>query len=137
MNANGVFRRFLWASIAVLLSALLWFAYGIISVVHELNSAAAYLESLGAEVNGIFWAPKYIYFGHETDDATMELAQPSLTKLWTVDEVHLTDTQITDHGLANLSVMHNLRRVVLTRTAVTDQGIEDLSGRFPNAEIAR
>jgi len=135
VRSKRLFLRIFCATGILLLCGVVWFTYGLISVVHEWNGAAAEVESLGAEVRRLLLAPKYIYFDPGIDDAALLSARPALKKLVTVEHVHLTDTQISDAGLANLKVMHSLNRVVLTRTAVTAEGIADLTKRFPHIEI--
>jgi len=106
-----------------------WLLYGVAGFAwstSNLKHAAAEVEQAGAEVKWVMFGPEYIYFKPATNDATLEKIRPALDKLWTVTEVHLEGSAVTDFGLMCLSGMQSLHCIVVTDTAVNDVGIREM-----------
>lgn len=96
----------------------------------RLSQAAAKVEQAGAEVWWLPFGPEYIHFDKTTNDSTLRRIKPALDELWTVTEIHLEGSAVTDTGLMRLVDMHSLYCIVVTGTAVSDEGIQELKRRL-------
>jgi hypothetical protein len=96
----------------------------------RLSQAAAEVEQAGAEVWWLPFGPEYIHFNKTTNDSTLRRFKPALDELWTVTEIHLEGSAVTDTGLMCLADMHSLYCIVVNDTAVTYGGIQELKRRL-------
>ncbi len=68
--------------------------------------------------------------GAKIGDDDLEVFQ----RLLTLEELHLSETQVTDKGMAELALAASLEKINLNRTAVTDSGLMALR-ELPNLRI--
>ena len=103
-------------------------------VTWSLNRASSVVEKSGAEVRWLMFQPEYIYFDRNVNDATLSELAPALRELWTVTEIHLEKSQVTDDGIIHLRDMQNLYCVVVADTAITDHGLTRLQQMLPRGQ---
>lgn len=103
-------------------------------VTWSLSRVASVVEEAGADVRWLPFSPTYIDFRKDTDDSTLSELAPALRGLWTVTEINLEHSRVTDAGIIHLQGMQNLYCVVVTDTAITNDGLVKLRKTLPRGQ---